>query len=336
MNRRDHSAMIGARTAASPMRTSVGMAPVDHRVVPSPCDRPLWHAAPPPGATRYAPCSSQSGDVEPGGEPPVDGFGVPREHGADLFGRGVGHGGVAVVIRTRRGRVTAPFVNPSWMPHSVGEAARAGDATADDLRLGPCVVPPARRAAPGVRRRARRRRAPECGRHGGGLPASARAARHRAGPGPAGGVRLGARREALGRRQRSTSGAWTAPTASTPARRCGAARPTASGGTAARRATSGCSRWPAWPPRPTCSSTSSTSGPDGEVDLILSADPHEGNWLPIAENATTLVVRHFFYDWDTEVASSLSIERIGATAREGGAPGGGPAGGRGPPADRPG
>src|SRR6185437_15804033 len=53
-------------------------------------------------------------------------------------------------------------------------------------------------------------------------------------------------------------------------------------------------------------------GPDGEVDLILSTDPHEGNWLAIAENATALVVRHFFYDWDTEVASSLSIERIGA------------------------
>jgi hypothetical protein len=52
-------------------------------------------------------------------------------------------------------------------------------------------------------------------------------------------------------------------------------------------------------------------GRDGEVELILSVDPHEGNWLPIAENATALVVRHFFYDWDTEVASSLSIERIG-------------------------
>ena len=32
--------------------------------------------------------------------------------------------------------VTAAFVNPSWMPHSVGEAARAGDATADDLLSG--------------------------------------------------------------------------------------------------------------------------------------------------------------------------------------------------------
>jgi hypothetical protein len=52
-------------------------------------------------------------------------------------------------------------------------------------------------------------------------------------------------------------------------------------------------------------------GPSGEVDLVLSAEHREGNWLPIAENATQLVVRHFFYDWDTEVASSLQIERIG-------------------------
>ncbi len=55
-------------------------------------------------------------------------------------------------------------------------------------------------------------------------------------------------------------------------------------------------------------------GPGGEVELVLSAEPHEGNWLPIAENATQLVVRHFFYDWDTEVASSLSIERVGSAA----------------------
>ena len=43
--------------------------------------------------------------------------------------------------------MTGPFVNPSWMPHSVGEAAKAGDATADDLGFGPRVVAPARRAA---------------------------------------------------------------------------------------------------------------------------------------------------------------------------------------------
>jgi len=51
-------------------------------------------------------------------------------------------------------------------------------------------------------------------------------------------------------------------------------------------------------------------GPNGEVDMVLSAEPHEGNWLPIADNATQLVIRHFFYDWDREVASSLSLERL--------------------------
>ena len=55
-------------------------------------------------------------------------------------------------------------------------------------------------------------------------------------------------------------------------------------------------------------------GPDGEVDLVLSAKSHDGNWLPIADDATTLVVRHFFYDWNTEVASSLFVERLGAAA----------------------
>ena len=52
-------------------------------------------------------------------------------------------------------------------------------------------------------------------------------------------------------------------------------------------------------------------GPTGEVELVLSAEEHAGNWLPIAEDASILVIRHFFYDWDTEVASSLYIERIG-------------------------
>jgi len=50
--------------------------------------------------------------------------------------------------------------------------------------------------------------------------------------------------------------------------------------------------------------------PNGDFEIILSADEHPGNWMPIADDATQLVVRHFFYDWDTEVASTLSIERL--------------------------
>jgi hypothetical protein len=49
---------------------------------------------------------------------------------------------------------------------------------------------------------------------------------------------------------------------------------------------------------------------NGDFEIVLSADEHPGNWLKIADDATQLVVRHFFYDWDTEVASSLSVERL--------------------------
>lgn len=50
---------------------------------------------------------------------------------------------------------------------------------------------------------------------------------------------------------------------------------------------------------------------DGNFDAILSADEHEGNWLKIDGDHPTLIVRHFFYDWDNEVPSSLQIERVG-------------------------
>src|SRR5258707_4251968 len=50
---------------------------------------------------------------------------------------------------------------------------------------------------------------------------------------------------------------------------------------------------------------------DGNFEVILSADEHSGNWMRIAGDAPTLTVRHFFYDWDSEVQSSLRIERLG-------------------------
>ena len=51
--------------------------------------------------------------------------------------------------------------------------------------------------------------------------------------------------------------------------------------------------------------------PDGNFEAILSADEHEGNWLRVQGAHPTLVVRHFFYDWDAEKPSSLQIGRIG-------------------------
>jgi hypothetical protein len=50
---------------------------------------------------------------------------------------------------------------------------------------------------------------------------------------------------------------------------------------------------------------------DGNFEVVLSADEHKGNWMRVDGDHPTLVVRHFFYDWDSEKPSSLQIERIG-------------------------
>ena len=55
-------------------------------------------------------------------------------------------------------------------------------------------------------------------------------------------------------------------------------------------------------------------GAEGEFEVILSAEEQQGNWMRIEGAHPTLTVRHFFYDWDTEVPSSLSIERLGHKA----------------------
>jgi Sulfotransferase family len=50
---------------------------------------------------------------------------------------------------------------------------------------------------------------------------------------------------------------------------------------------------------------------DGSFEMVLSADERDGNWMRIEGAHPTLTVRHFFYDWNTEVPSSLRIERLG-------------------------
>ena len=50
---------------------------------------------------------------------------------------------------------------------------------------------------------------------------------------------------------------------------------------------------------------------DGNFEVVLSADEHEGNWMRVEGEHPTLVVRHFFYDWGAEQPSVLQIERIG-------------------------
>jgi hypothetical protein len=59
---------------------------------------------------------------------------------------------------------------------------------------------------------------------------------------------------------------------------------------------------------------------DGNFEVVLSTDPQAGNWMRIEGDNPTLTVRHFFYDWDTEVASSLRIERLGDAVQSEGRP----------------
>ncbi|BBY37399.1 hypothetical protein MMAN_15330 [Mycobacterium mantenii] len=62
---------------------------------------------------------------------------------------------------------------------------------------------------------------------------------------------------------------------------------------------------------------------DGNFEVVLSASEpsgRAGKWMRIEGEHPTLTVRHFFYDWDTEVASSLRIERLGEAAPASGRP----------------
>jgi hypothetical protein len=207
--------------------------------------------------------------------------------------------------------MTSAFVNPSWMPHSVSEAGRAGDATADDLLSGRAwshLLDGLRQASEVVLADHSRYNAADM----------AAGFRHLL-------VLLGI---GLDNALREESGSVLAvkPSSVDSIYKWGMDCPDCIYTGAGLR---GGETYRLWGNRGTARYVGLQSmagmassanvlldeldlGPNGEVDLILSAEPHEGNWLAIDEKATALVVRHFFYDWDTEVASSLSIERIGA------------------------
>jgi hypothetical protein len=51
-------------------------------------------------------------------------------------------------------------------------------------------------------------------------------------------------------------------------------------------------------------------GPGGEIDLIMSAEPHDGNWVPLGEGAMSLLVRRYFFDRSTDPGSDFAIEVI--------------------------
>ncbi|MDP7724475.1 hypothetical protein [Mycobacterium sp. TY814] len=58
----------------------------------------------------------------------------------------------------------------------------------------------------------------------------------------------------------------------------------------------------------------------GDFEVVLSADERPGNWMRIEGDHPTFTVRHFFYDWDNEVASSLRIKRLGDAVPASGGP----------------
>ncbi|MDX6287135.1 MAG: hypothetical protein QOG53_2620 [Frankiales bacterium] len=54
---------------------------------------------------------------------------------------------------------------------------------------------------------------------------------------------------------------------------------------------------------------------NGDFTITLSVErPSSGNWLPIASDASTLIIRQFLYDWDVEIPATMRIERVSAPA----------------------
>ncbi len=210
--------------------------------------------------------------------------------------------------------MTDPFINPSWMPHSVGEAARAGDATVDDLVSGRAwshLLDGLRKAADVVLSDDVPRNPADMAagfRHLLGLLGTGLDHGLRAEPDPVLAVKPSGMDAVYKWGMDCPDCIYTGA----PLRGGESYRLWGNRGSARYV---GLQSMAGMASSANCLLDELELGPSGEVELILSAAPHEGNWLPIGEDATGLVVRHFFYDWDTEVASSLHIERVGA-ARE--------------------
>jgi hypothetical protein len=220
--------------------------------------------------------------------------------------------------------MTGTFVNPSWMPHSVGEAAKAGDASAEDLVSGRAwshLLDALGKAADVVSSNAVARNPVDLAsgfRHLLVLLSLGADQALRADPDPVLAV--------------SPSGVDNVYKWGMDCPDCiYTGSPLRGGETYRLWGNRGTARYVGLQSMAGMASSANVLldeldlGPAGEVELTLSAERHDGNWLPIAEDATILVVRHFFYDWDSEVASSLSIERVGggggakrSTGREGG------------------
>jgi hypothetical protein len=51
-------------------------------------------------------------------------------------------------------------------------------------------------------------------------------------------------------------------------------------------------------------------GEDGSFEVVLSAREHPGAWMRLDDDASFLLVRQYFADWETEQPATLAIERL--------------------------
>ena len=52
---------------------------------------------------------------------------------------------------------------------------------------------------------------------------------------------------------------------------------------------------------------------DGSVEIVLSATEQPGNWVRTSDGPGSIIVRQYYYDWDTEESAELTIERDGVS-----------------------
>lgn len=52
--------------------------------------------------------------------------------------------------------------------------------------------------------------------------------------------------------------------------------------------------------------------PDGSFEIVLSREPHDGNWMSLDDQASFLLLRQYMSDWENERPADLFIERVDA------------------------
>jgi hypothetical protein len=55
--------------------------------------------------------------------------------------------------------------------------------------------------------------------------------------------------------------------------------------------------------------------PDGSFEILLSAEPRAGNWIPLHPDAAYVAIRQYFYDWENEEPATFRIVELGNEGR---------------------